>query len=59
VHQVGFHYTDLRKNMYPPEPSRFVYRQCNIQQSYVLSTQYILVFCLDLRTNSNYFAIRH
>ena len=31
----------------------------NIQQFYVLSTQCICVFCVDLRTNSDYFPIQH
>ena len=30
----------------------------NIQQFYVLPTQYICVFCVDLRTNSDYFPIQ-
>ena len=36
-----------------------MYRQFNIQQFYVLPTQCIYVFCVDLRTNSNYFPVRH
>ena len=31
----------------------------NIQQFYVLPTQCIYVFCVDLRTNSDYFHIQH
>jgi len=34
-----------------------MYRQFNIQQFYVLSTQFIYVFCVDLRTNSDYFLV--
>jgi hypothetical protein len=30
-----------------------------IQQFYVLPTQYIYVFCVDLRTNSDYFPIQN
>ena len=37
----------------------FIYRQFNIQQFYVLPTQCIYVFCVDLRTNSDYFPIQH
>ena len=37
----------------------FKYRQFNIQQFYVLPTQCICVFCVDLRTNSDYFPIQH
>jgi hypothetical protein len=37
----------------------YMYRQFNIQQFYVLHTQCIYVFCLDLRTNSDYFPIQH
>jgi len=32
-----------------------MYRQFNIQQFYVQPTQYIYVFCVDLRTSSDYF----
>ena len=32
-----------------------MYRQFNMQQFYVLPTQCIYVFCVDLRTNSYYF----
>jgi hypothetical protein len=31
----------------------------NIQQFYDLPTQCIYVFCVDLRTNSDYFPIQH
>ena len=37
----------------------YMYRQFNIQQFYVLPTQYIYVFYVDLRTNSDYFPIQH
>jgi hypothetical protein len=37
----------------------YMYRQFNIQQFYVLPTQSIYVFCVDLRTNSDYFPIQH
>ena len=37
----------------------FIYCQFNIQQFYVLPTQCIYVFCVDLRTNSDYFPIQH
>jgi len=36
-----------------------MYRQFNIQQFYVLPTQCIYVFCVDLRTNSYYFPLQH
>ena len=39
--------------------SHYMYRQFNIQQSYVLPTQCIYVFCVDLITNSDYFPIQH
>ena len=32
-----------------------MYRQFNIQQFYVLPTHCIYVFCVDLRTDSDYF----
>jgi len=42
----------------PLQPGgHFMYRQFNIQQLYVLPTQCIYVFCVDLRTNSDNFPI--
>jgi hypothetical protein len=38
---------------------RYMYRQFNIHQFHVLPTQCIYVFCVDLRTNSDYFPIQH
>jgi len=44
----------------PLKPSgHYVYHQFNIQQFYVLLTQCIYVFCVALRTNSDYFPIQH
>jgi hypothetical protein len=37
----------------------FVNDQFNIRQFYVLPTQSIYVFCVDLRTNSDYFSRQH
>ena len=37
----------------------YMYHQFNIHKSYVLSTQCIYVFCVDLKTNSHYFPIQH
>ena len=43
----------------PLQPSgHYMYRQFNIHQFYVLPTQSIYVFCVDLRTNSDYFPIQ-
>jgi hypothetical protein len=40
----------------PSKPSgHYMYRQFNTQHFYVLPTQCIYVFCVDLRTNSDYF----
>ena len=36
-----------------------MYHQFNVQQFYVLSTLCVYVFCVDLRTNSDYFPIQH
>ena len=42
------------------QPSgHYMYRQFNIQQLYVLPTQCIYVFSVDLRTNSDYFPMQH
>jgi hypothetical protein len=37
----------------------YIYHQFNIHIYYVLPTQCIYVFCVDLRTNSDYFPIEH
>jgi len=43
-----------------PKPTGYyMYHQFNIQQFYVLLTQCICVFCVDLRTNSDYFPMQH
>ena len=46
-------------SLYVPHSGHYLYRQFNIQQFYVLPTQCIYVFCVDLRTNSHYFPIQH
>jgi len=44
----------------PSEPTgHYTYRHFNIQQFHLLPTQCIYVFCVDLRTNSDYFPIQH
>jgi len=44
----------------PLQPSgHYMYRQFNIQQFYVLPTQCIYVFCVHLKTNSDYFPMQH
>ena len=45
-------------NSFKPS-GHYMYRQFNIQQFYVLPTQCIYVFCVDLRINSDYFPIQH
>jgi hypothetical protein len=37
----------------------YIHQQFNIQQFYVLPTQCIYVFCVDLRISSDYFPIQH
>ena len=37
----------------------YIYRKFNIHKFYVLPTQCVYVFCVDLRTNSDYFPIQH
>jgi hypothetical protein len=37
----------------------YMYHQVYHSQFYVLSTQFICVFCVNLRTNSDYFPIKH
>ena len=44
----------------PLKPSgHYTYHQFNIHKFYVLPTQCIYVFCMDLRKNSDYFPIHH
>jgi len=40
-------------SLYVQPSGHYMYRQFNIQQFYVLSTQCVYVFCVDLRTNSD------
>jgi hypothetical protein len=43
----------------PLQPSgHYMHHQFNIQQFYVQATQCVCVFCVDLRTNSDYFPIQ-
>jgi len=57
---ISFHALGLRERGNTSNPSgHYMYRQFNIQQFHVLPTQRIYVFCMDLRTNSGYFPIRH
>ena len=37
----------------------YMYRQFNTHKLHVLPTQCICVFCVDLRTKSDYFSIQH
>ena len=37
----------------------YMYHQFNVHRFYVLPTRCIYVFCVDLRTNSNYFPLLH
>ena len=46
-------------SLYVPHSGHYMYRQFNIQQFCVLPTQCIYVFCVDLRTNSDYFPLQH
>ena len=41
------------------KPQIVIYRHFNIHKFHVLPTQCIYVFCVDLRTNSDYFPIQH
>ena len=44
----------------PLKPSgNYMYHQLNTVKLYVLPTQCINVFCVDLRTNSDYFPTQH
>ena len=44
----------------PLAPSgHYTYQYFTTHKTHVLPTQCIFVFCVDLRTNSDYFSIRH
>ena len=44
----------------PLKPTgHYMYRPFNIQQFYVLPTWCIYTFCMDLKTNSDYFPIQN
>jgi uncharacterized cysteine cluster protein YcgN (CxxCxxCC family) len=52
--------TGFYKRFDPLNPSgHYMYHQFNIEQFYVLPTQCIYVFYVDLRTNSHYFPTQH
>jgi hypothetical protein len=51
LHCRGFNHLNLI--------GQYLYHQFNIQQFYVLPTQCVYVFCVDLRTNSDYFTVQH
>jgi len=42
-------------SLYVPYSGHYMYRQFNIQQFYVLPTQCIYVFCVDMRTKQRLF----
>jgi hypothetical protein len=45
---------------HPFKPSgHYMYHRFNLHKFYVLPTQCIYVFYVDLKTNSDYFPIRH
>ena len=56
-----------QRSLYVPHSGHYTYRTVvticttlfNTEQSHVLPTQCIYVFCVDLRTNSDYFPIKH
>jgi len=49
----------IQRSLYVPHSGHYMYRQFNIKQFYFLPTQCIYVFCVDLRTNSDYFRIQN
>ena len=49
----------LRNVSYLKSIGRYMYHQFYIQQSYVFPTKCIDVFCMDLRTNGDYFPMQH
>jgi hypothetical protein len=56
---VHFFHNFVERNVPLKSSGHYMYRQFNIQQFYVLPTQCVYVFCVDLRTNSDYFTVQH
>ena len=57
---ANLHIGSSDKKLNPLKPSgHYMYHQFYIQQFHVLPTHCIYVFCVDLRTNSDYFPIQH
>ena len=48
-----------QRSLYEPHSGHYMYHQFNTHKFYVQPTQYIYVFCVDLKTNSDYFPIQH
>ena len=46
-------------SLYVQPSGHYMYHKFNIQQFCVLPTQCIYMFCVDLRTNSDYFTVQH
>ena len=51
--------TKAKSINYLKPSGQYIYHQLNIKKFYILPTQCIYVFCVDLRTNSDYFPIQH
>ena len=55
VRKMRFRLVSVPMVRHVQHSGHYMYRQFNIQQLYVLPTQCIYVFCVDLRTDSDYF----
>jgi len=57
--QPSGHYMYRPSGHYMYRPSgHYMYKQFNINQLYLLPVQFIYVFCVDLRTNRDFFPIQ-
>jgi hypothetical protein len=59
MYRTAFTVCIAQWSLYVPHSGHYLYRPFNFQQYYVLPTQCTYVFCVDLRTNSDYFPIQH
>jgi hypothetical protein len=59
IRTASGHYMYRQWSPYVPPLVTICTARFNISQFYVLPTQRICVFCVDLRTNSDYFTIQH
>ena len=59
MYRIAVTICTAQQSLYVPHIGHYMYHQFNVHKFNVLPTQCIYVFCVDLRTNSDYFPIQH